>query len=387
MMKRGLFALSLGTFGLGITEYVMMSILPDLAKGLDVSIVQAGHLISAYALGVCVGAPLFAVFLRNASMKRGLLLLMVAYIVGNLAFAVSPSYISALASRFIAGLPHGAYFGTGALVASRIVPGEKATSAVAMMVMGMTVANLAGIPIGSMIGNLLNWRYIFIFTTVWGVLTFIMLHKWVPDIGSLPKSSIKSQFRFMKSILPWLLVATTMLCNGGIFCMYSYVSPLMSEAGMGASMMPLLMVLVGAGMCLGNYYGGKMGDRYTPSRTVQYIAVTMVAALLFIFVAASNELLTAGGVVLAATCLFAVSPPMQLLLIKYSPGGELMGGAMVQMAFNFGNALGAYFGGLPIDAGYNAGWSALVGAAFALVGTGFILYFRARVKSKSRMAV
>lgn len=124
-MKRGLFALSLGTFGLGITEYVMMSILPDLAKGLDVSIVQAGHLISAYALGVCVGAPLFAVFLRNVSLKRGLLLLMVAYIVGNLAFAVSPSYITALAGRFIAGLPHGAYFGTGALVASRIVPVEK----------------------------------------------------------------------------------------------------------------------------------------------------------------------------------------------------------------------------------------------------------------------
>lgn len=377
-MKRGLFALSLGTFGLGITEYVMMSILPDLANGLGVSITQAGHLISSYALGVCAGAPLFAVLMRNMPLKKGLLLLMVLYVIGNLAFALSPGYYFALASRFVAGLPHGAYFGTGALVASRIVSKDKATSAVAMMVMGMTVANLVGIPAGSIIGNMLSWRYIFLFTTLWGIVTFYMLHRLVPDIGSLPKSNIKSQFRFLKSILPWLLIFTTMLCNGGIFCMYSYVSPLMSEAGMNVAYMPGLMVLVGGGMCLGNYLGGVMGDRYTPPRTVQYIAITMVIALVSIFFVASNEYLTAMAVVLSATCLFAVSPAMQLLLIEYSPGGELMGGAMVQMAFNFGNALGAYFGGLPIAAGYEAKWSSLVGAAFSLLGVGFILYFKFR---------
>ncbi|MDE6346775.1 MAG: MFS transporter [Muribaculaceae bacterium] len=338
-MKRGLFALSLGTFGLGITEYVMMSILPDLANGLGVSITQAGHLISSYALGVCAGAPLFAVLMRNMPLKKGLLLLMVLYVIGNLAFALSPGYYFALASRFVAGLPHGAYFGTGALVASRIVSKDKATSAVAMMVMGMTVANLVGIPAGSIIGNMLNWRYIFLFTTLWGIVTFYMLHRLVPDIGSLPKSNIKSQFRFLKSILPWLLIFTTMLCNGGIFCMYSYVSPLMSEAGMNVVYMPGLMVLVGGGMCLGNYLGGVMGDRYTPPRTVQYIAITMVIALVSIFFVASNEYLTAMAVVLSATCLFAVSPAMQLLLIEYSPGGELMGGAMVQMAFRAGSTI------------------------------------------------
>lgn len=258
-MKKGLFALALGTFGLGITEYVMMSILPELAAQFGVSIASAGHLISAYALGVCVGAPLIVLFTRNWPLKRILLMLMVVYIAGNLGFTLSSDYTVALIMRFISGLPHGAYFGTGALVASRLVGVNRATSAVALMCMGMTVANLLGVPFGSLIGNTLSWRYIFMFVVGWGVITLLGLWLMVPRMAPLPPTNIKGQFRFLKKREPWLLIAATMLGNAGVFSMYSYVTPLITDVtGLSMGFIPVLMLLVGASMCIGTYYGGAL---------------------------------------------------------------------------------------------------------------------------------
>ncbi|MDE6704189.1 MAG: MFS transporter [Muribaculaceae bacterium] len=381
-MKKGIVALALGTFGLGMTEYVMMSILPDLSHDFNVSIAEAGHLISAYAIGVCIGAPLVAVFLRNWRLKHILMLLMVFYVIGNLLFASGSTFMTGIVGRFISGLPHGAFFGAGSIVASRLMP-DKQTTAVALMTLGMTIANLVGIPIGSYVANTFNWRWIFYFDAVWGVVTFCSIWWLIKDMGALPKTTIKGEFKFLKRMAPWLLIIATVLCQGGAFAMYSYVSPIMSEAGLAMKYMPVMMIIVGAGMCLGNYYSGVVSDRISPEKTTLIVAIVMTAALILTSVDTFSIWTAGTTVVVGATMLFALSSPMQLMLIEYSPGGELMGGAMVQVAFNLGNALGAYFGGLPISAGFRPEASSVVGAVMTAMSIIVILYFIHRYPAKS----
>lgn len=385
-MKKGIAALALGTFGLGMTEYVMMSILPDLAHDFNVNISEAGHLISAYAIGVCVGAPLVAIFLRNWPLKRILLWLMVFYAVGNVMFASSQSFMFGMVSRFVSGLPHGAFFGAGSIVASRLMP-DRQTTAVALMTLGMTVANLVGIPIGSFIANTFNWRWIFFFNAAWGAITLLAIAVLIKDIGALPKTSIRGEFSFLKNAAPWLLILTTILCQAGAFSMYSYVSPIMKQAGLALEYMPILMIIVGAGMCLGNYYSGRVSDRITPEKTTLCVTVIMTASLI-LTAFDTFSIWTAGAtVVIAATMLFALSSPMQLMLIENSPGGELMGGAMVQVAFNFGNALGAFIGGLPISAGHPASSSSAVGAVMAFLSIFVMWYFMRRYTKRPAATV
>lgn len=378
-MKKGLLALAFGTFALGMTEYVMMSILPDLAHDFHVTVPQAGHLISAYAIGVCVGAPLVAIFLRNWKLNRILLLLMAVYAVGNFVFASASDFAIGLAGRFIAGLPHGAFFGTGSIVASRLMP-QKQTTAVALMTLGMTIANLVGIPIGSYVANNFDWRWIFYFNSLWGIMTLGTIALFIKGIGSLAHTGVKSEFRFLRSVAPWILILTTILCQGGAFAMYSYVTPIMTHAGLALKYIPVLMIAVGAGMCLGNYFSGILSDRYSPTTIVLWVAIIMTLSLLATYVDTFSIWTASTSVIVATSCLFALSSPMQLLLIKYSPGGELLGGAMVQVAFNLGNAIGAYLGGLPITAGHVPETSSLVGTVLALGSVFMILIFIKRDK-------
>lgn len=373
-MKKGIVALALGTFGLGMAEYVMMSILPDLAQNFGVSIPRAGNLISAYAVGVCVGAPLSAIFLRNWPLKRILMTLFVLYVLGNLLFALSDDFTWGLCSRFVTGLPHGAFFGAGSIVASRLMP-SRPTTAVALMTLGMTVANLVGIPAGSFIANTFSWRWVFFFNALWGAATFVAMYFLIPDMGGLARSPLAGEFRFLRRAAPWLLIGVTVLCQGGAFAMYSYVTPIMEHAGLAERWVPVLMIVIGAGMCLGNYYSGRVSDRITPGRTVQWVAVVMTAALVITALDNSSVWASAVSITVVATMLFALSAPMQLMLIEQSPGGELLGGAMVQVAFNLGNALGAYLGGLPINAGYAPQSSSWVGAVMAAMSIAVVVYY------------
>lgn len=378
-MKKGILALALGTFALGMTEYVMMSILPDLARDFNVTLPQAGHLISSYAIGVCVGAPLVAIFLRNWKLNHILLLLMAVYAIGNFIFASASDFLIGLAGRFVTGLPHGAFFGTGSIVASRIMP-DKKTTAVALMTLGMTVANLVGIPVGSYIANTFNWRWIFYFNSLWGIATLATVAMFIRSMQSLPRTSVKNEFEFLKSPAPWLLILTTILCQGGAFAMYSYVTPIMRHAGLALKYIPILMIAVGAGMCAGNYFSGTLSDKSSPSKIVLWVAIIMSLSLLATYFDTFNIFTASATIIIAASALFALSSPMQLLLIEYSPGGELLGGAMVQVAFNMGNAIGAYLGGLPISAGHTPETSSLVGAALALSSIFTIILFIRRYK-------
>lgn len=380
-LNKGLYALAFGTLGFGITEYVMMGILPDIAADLAISIPQAGHLISVYALGVCIGAPLAVLVSRGRGLRTILVGLICIQLLGGIITTLAPNYYVALASRFISGLPHGAFFGVGSIVAERLADKNHSTTAVSIMVMGMTVANLLGVPLGTLLGETLSWRVIFAFSTLWSALTIFFIFRWIPVLPALPDKGVKAQFAFLAKPEPWLILAVTMAGNGGIFCYYSYVSPMMTGvAGFPGDAMTLIMVLCGGGMCLGNYLGGRLSDKYSPTRVILATQLMMFSALVILFFVAGIKLPALLMTVLCCAGLFAVSSPQQHLIINHAPGGEMMGGAMIQIAFNLGNALGAYFGGLPIDSGAGVRYSALIGAAFILIGLFFAVLLLRRLE-------
>ena len=337
-MKKSLIALAFGTLALGMAEFVMMGILPDIARSLGVSIPEAGHLISAYALGVCFGAPLTVLVARTRPLKHILLALTSLIILGNACAAFSPNYWTLLAMRFVSGLPHGAFFGVGSIVA------------------------------------------------VWGAVAMLLVKLWVPALPALPDTGMKGQFRFLKSAAPWLVLASVMLGNGGIFCWYSYVSPLMVHtSGFRSEDLTLIVMLAGFGMFAGNIVGGHYADRFTPERVVRFTLGTACLALVGIFFGAHVRYLSLALMCLTTACLFCVSSPQQLLILENSRGGEMLGAALVQVAFNLGNALGAYVGGLPIGHGLGYEYTAIPGAAFVLLGmTAAMIYIRKYPRHEQR---
>ena len=367
-MKKSLLSLAFGTFALGIVEFGMMGILSDIANDLNISIIKAGHLISAYSAGVAVGAPSL-LFLRKFPLRRLMLLLAAIIAVGNALVALSPNYVCLLSARFIAGLPHGAFFGAGAIVCSKLADNGKGASAVAVLVGGMTIANLIGVPGFTFMCHILSWRLPFGMVALFGLITFIAIKYWVPILSPLPDSGMKGQFRFLRSLAPWLVLASVMLGNGGIFCCYSYVSPLMIHtSGFTEENLTLIIMLAGFGMFAGNILGGHLSDRFTPEKVVRFTLAAATLTLLGIFFGAHVPYLSVMLMTLCTGCLFCVSSPQQLLILENSRGGEMLGAALVQVAFNLGNALGAYCGGLPIAHGLGYEYTALPGAGFTLLG-------------------
>ena len=222
-MKKSLIALAFGTLGLGIAEFVMMGILPDVAKDLGISIPMAGHFISAYALGVCVGAPVLTLA-RKYPLKHILLVLVTLIMIGNICAATAPNYWILLAARFISGLPHGAYFGVGSIVAERLADKGKGSEAVSIMIAGMTIANLFGVPLGTSLSTMLSWRATFLLVGIWGIVILYYIWRWVPHVEGLKDTGFKGQFHFLKTPAPWLILGATALGNGGVFCWYSYIN-------------------------------------------------------------------------------------------------------------------------------------------------------------------
>lgn len=379
-MKKSLIALAFGTLGLGIAEFVMMGILPDVAKDLGISIPVAGHFISAYALGVCVGAPVL-ILARKHPLKHILLALVTLMMVGNTCAALAPNYWVLLLARFISGLPHGVYFGVASIVAEKLADKGKGSEAVSIMIAGMTIANLFGVPLGTSLSNSISWRVTFLLVGCWGVIILYYIWRWVPHVEGLKDTGFKGQFRFLKTPAPWLILGATALGNGGVFCWYSYINPLLTEvSGFTAESITALMVLAGFGMVVGNLVSGRLSDRYTPGKVGTTVQAMICIVLLLIFFLSPYPWLSALLMCLCTAGLFAVSSPEQVLIIRVAKGGEMLGAACVQVAFNLGNAIGAYVGGLAISGGYR--YPALAGVPFAMVGFILFLTFYKKYQAK-----
>ena len=371
-----LLPLALGTFGLGLTEFVMMGILPDTALAMKVSIPQAGSFISMHALGVVAGAVLLVVIARTKPLKTILLWLMSIFTIANLATAFVGNYHLFCAIRFIAGLPHGAFFGVGAISAGRLCEHGRENQAVATMVAGMTVANLLGIPFGTFISHNLSWRLTFLLIGLFGFVIVYSIIKLIPYLKPLPDNGFRGQFNFLKSIGPWLLIIAVIMGNGGIFCWYSYINPLLVKvSGIMPKYVSIVMVLAGAGMCIGNFLGGKLSDKFSPALVAGMTQLTACIALLLIFFFASNPIASIILMCVCTGCLFAVSAPQQVLLIENARGGEMLGASFSQISFNLGNAIGAFVGALPVKYGLGYQYTAISGAFFAFIGFVMLFYF------------
>lgn len=376
VMKKSLVVLAFGTLGLGIAEFGMMSILSAAAEGLGISIAKAGHLISAYALGVCFGAVALVFLSRGKPLKTLLIALMAVMCAGNLLAVFAPNYELMMTARFISGLPHGGYFGVAGIAAKKLAARGKEVEAVSVMISGMTVANLLGIPMASYLTHIMSWHMLFAVVAAWGLFTIYAIREWVPDIAPLPATNFRAQFAFLQKPQPWLLLATIMLGNGGLFCWYSYINPIMVEtAGFPFYYMAGIMMLAGLGMVLGNFVSGRLSLR------VPAVELTM-AMIGLMFLASAGILLLAPQPYVALALmffgvfgLFGVSSPEQSLIIDTAKGGEILGASGAQVAFNLGNALGAYFGGLPIAAGYAVQTSAAPGTVLCLLGLATAYYF------------
>ena len=369
-MKKSLIALAFGTLALGIAEFAMMGILPSVASDLGISISTAGHFISAYALGVCGGAPIL-LWARKYSLKHILIGLVVLMAAGNLCAAFSSGYWMLLLSRFVSGLPHGAYFGVASIVAGKLADEGRGSEAVSIMIAGMTVANLFGVPLGTSFSHLISWRVTFLLVGCWGIIVLYYIWRWIPHVEALQDTGFKGQFRFLKKPAPWLILGATALGNGGVFCWYSYITPLLTQvSGFSAESVTPLMVLAGFGMVVGNLVSGRLSDRYTPGRVGTVVLGILSISLVLVFFLSSNPWCSALLMALCTAGLFAVSGPEQVLIIRVAPGGEMLGGAAVQIAFNLGNAVEAYVGGLAVTGGYR--YPALAGVPFVCVG--FLLF-------------
>ena len=286
MMKNmsALLALAAGTLGLGMSEFGMMSVLSGAAADLNVSIPQAGHFVAAYALGVCAGALLLIFIARGRPLKKTLLVLAALMTAGNLLAALSPDYAAMLAMRFVSGLPHGAYFGVGSIVAERLADKGKSSEAVSIMIAGMTIANLFGVPLGTSLSTMLSWRASFLLVGLWGIVILYYIWRWVPQVEGLKDTGFKGQFRFLKTPAPWLILGATALGNGGVFCWYSYINPMLTHiSGFSAESITPLMILAGFGMVMGNLISGRLSDRYTPGKVGTAAQALICLMLLLIF--------------------------------------------------------------------------------------------------------
>ncbi|QFQ09315.1 MFS transporter AraJ [Enterobacter sichuanensis] len=381
-MKKTIFSLALSTFGLGMAEFGIMGVLTELALDTGISIPSAGNMISFYAFGVVIGAPIVALFSGKFSLKTTLLFLVAMSAVGNTLFTFSTTYFWLATGRLISGFPHGAIFGVGAIILSKIAPPGKVTVAVAGMIAGMTVANLMGVPLGTWLGHQFSWRYTFFVIAAFNALVILSVLLWVPDIHDKSEIKLTEQFQFLKKPEPWLIFAATMFGNAGVFAWFSFVKPFMvNVSGIEEGAMTLIMMLMGLGMVLGNLLSGKLSGRFSPLRIAATTDMVIVASLLLLF--AFGELKTASLVMGFICCagLFALSAPLQILLLQNAKGGEMLGAAGGQMAFNLGSAIGAYFGGMMITLGFSWRYVTLPAAFLSFSAMSALLiygYLRAR---------
>ncbi|HXO78228.1 MAG TPA: MFS transporter, partial [Puia sp.] len=371
-MKKYLVPLALGGLGIGTTEFVMMGLLPDIARDFQISIPVAGHLISAYAAGVVIGAPLLVAISGNFGPKKILLALMGIFTLFNGLSIIAPGNSSLLVIRLLAGLPHGAFFGVGSVVASRLADKGKEARAISMMFAGLTLANLLIVPLGTYVGHHYSWRYTFAIVTLIGVITLIFLQLWMPVIPISRSGNLKSELGVFRRWEPWLIILMTAIGTGGLFAWISYIAPLMTDVShFSANTVSYIMILAGLGMVVGNIIGGKLADKMEPVKACTILLVSMAMVLVLIFFFSSNQVLSLCFTFIAAALSIALATPIQMLMIRTATEGELIGAAATQAAFNIGNALGALFGGWPIAAGFGYNSPSLVGACMAMAGIVF----------------
>ncbi|QCQ93256.1 MFS transporter [Rhodococcus sp. SGAir0479] len=364
-MPLALLALAMGAFGIGTTEFVIMGLLPQVGADLGVSVPTAGYLVTGYALGVMAGAPIMTILGTRISRKNMLMLLMGLFILGNVVSAVAPVFPVMLAGRVVASLAHGAFFGIGSVVAAELVAPQKRAGAIAMMFTGLTVANVVGVPAGTFVGQTAGWRVTFLIVAALGVLGLLGVARFIPDAPAPEGVRLRHELAAFRNVQVILAMAMTVLGFGGVFAAITYIAPMATEVGgFAESSVTWLMVIFGLGMVVGNLVGGRFADRRL--MPMLCIALAGLAVVLGAFAAlASDKIATVVAVFLIGALGFATVPPLQKRVLDHAHGAPTLASAVNIGAFNLGNALSAWLGGLVISAGLGYAASDVVGAILA----------------------
>ncbi|WP_214411806.1 MFS transporter [Sphaerisporangium fuscum] len=372
-MPIGLLALAIGGFGIGLTEFVIAGLLPEVAREFGVTEAVAGWLISGYALSVAVGAVALTAAATRFDRKHVLLGLMVLFIIGNLLSAVAPGYGVMMLGRVVAALCHGAFFGIGSVVAADMVAPSKRAGAIAMMFAGLTTANVLGVPFGTFLGQQFGWRSTFWAITAIGVVALIGIALLVSSTRSDGGGGLRGELAAFAHPQVWFSLVVTVLGFGGMFGAFTYIAYTLTEvSGFAAGAVPWLLVLFGAGLFAGNYAGGKAADRSVPV-TLITVLLALTAVLAVFALTAHSQVMTTISLVLMGAFGFATVPGLQMRIMHYADRAPTLASGANIAAFNIGNAVGAWIGGLTLAAGLGFTAPIWAGAALTLAGLAVLL--------------
>ncbi|CAJ0733281.1 MFS transporter [Ralstonia mannitolilytica] len=380
-----LLALAAGAFGIGTTEFSPMGLLPVIAEGVHVSIPQAGMLISAYAIGVMLGAPVMTLLLARWPRRSALIALMSIFTLGNLLSAIAPNYTTLLLARLVTSLNHGAFFGLGSVVAASLVPREKQASAVATMFMGLTIANVGGVPAATWLGQMIGWRMSFVATASLGLIAIAGLFAALPkgDAGKMP--NLRAELRVLTRPVVVGALLTTVLGAGAMFTLYTYVAPTLAQlTGATPAFVTAMLVLIGVGFSIGNMAGGRLADRSLDGSLIGFL-VLLIATMLAFPVLAKTHAGAAAALLVWGIATFAVVPPLQMRVMRAAAEAPGLASSINVGAFNLGNALGAAAGGAVISAGF--GYAAVPVAGALIAAAGLLLVLLQVAQRRSRLAV
>ncbi|RNA63877.1 MFS transporter [Chryseobacterium nematophagum] len=374
-MDKRIIPLAIGGLGIGTTEFTVMGLLPDIAKSLQISIPEAGHLISAYALGVVIGAPILIGYSVKFPPKKVLITLMLLFTLFNGLSAIAPDYGTMLIIRFMSGLPHGAFFGVGTVVAARMAGKGKEAFYISLMFTGLTIANLAMVPLVTYIGHIYHWRWYFAIVAIIGLFALLFLKLWLPVIESNQDTHFLEELKFLKNKQSWFVLMITAIGFGGLFTWFSYITPLMTIiSGIKESQMAYVMMLAGGGMVVGNLVGGILSDRLSPEKTCALLLFLMMISLLGVFFLSEYRNISLVFTFLCGALSMSVAAPINIMMMKAAPKSEMMAAAFMQAGFNIANAMGAFFGGIPLEYGYAFNYPSLIGVG--MTGIGLIISLR-----------
>ncbi|MET3142538.1 UNVERIFIED_ORG: DHA1 family inner membrane transport protein [Arthrobacter sp. UYEF2] len=374
-MPLGLLALALGGFGIGLTEFVILGLLPEVASDFDVSIPVAGYLVSGYALSVAAGGIFVTAAAAALRPKNVLCALMVLFIAGNLISAVADTYAVMMAGRIVAALCHGAFFGIGAVLASTLVAPDRKARAISIMFAGLTIANVLGVPMGTFLGQILGWRSTFWAITVIGIIALAGLVAFIPQQKAAERKSgqLRHELKAFTSLQVWLSILVTVFGFGAMFGAFTYIAPMLTDlAGFPASAVPWLLVLFGAGLFTGNIIGGRAAD-LNLDRTLLVLLAILTMVLLAFTATIHNTWGAAATLFLLGAVGFAAVPGMQMRVLSFASAAPTLASGVNISAFNLGNAIGAYIGGITIAAGLGYTSPIWVGAALALIALAIII--------------
>lgn len=368
-----LIALAVGAFAIGTTEFSPMGFLPEIAADLSVSIPQAGLLISAYAVGVMIGAPLMTLWLARFPKRTALILLMAIFTIGNILATIAPNYLGLMAARLVTSLNHGAFFGLGSVVAASVVPKDKQASAVAMMFMGLTIANIGGVPLATWVGQNIGWRMSFAAITLLGIITMLALWKALPHQQQTEKPDVRAELKVLTRMPVVLALLTTVMSAGAMFALYTYIAPSLKVfTHASPELITFMLVLIGIGFSIGNHYGGKFADQSLDKTLIGFLVLLMLMMLLFPILA-TTTIGAAIALIIWGAAAFAVVPPLQMRVMTVAHDAPGLASSVNIGAFNLGNALGAVAGAAVLNLNLSYAAVSYTGATLSAIALILVL--------------